>query len=73
MSQLCLAGRIVPPPIVPQFLPLSVLAGHSCMDRAIELHYLVSGNNQFGQVNRTRTLDLIRTLKFSYDLDAPRL
>jgi hypothetical protein len=26
LPQFCLAGRIVPPSIVPQFLPLSVLA-----------------------------------------------
>ena len=54
MPQFCLAGRIVPPPIVPQFLPLSVLAWHSCMDRTNELHYLISGNNQFGRVNLSR-------------------
>jgi hypothetical protein len=61
------------------------------MDRTTELHYLISGSNQFGRVNlsrarqhqpamseadnfyRIRTLDLIRALKVSYDLDAPHL
>ena len=27
---------------------------HSCMDRTTELHYLISGNNQFGRVNLSR-------------------
>ncbi|WP_249791313.1 hypothetical protein [Bradyrhizobium sp. SRL28] len=55
MSQFCLADRIVAPLIVPQFLPLSVVAvAFSCMNRATELPYLISGNNQFGRVNLSR-------------------
>jgi hypothetical protein len=27
---------------------------HSCMDRTTELHYLISGNNQFGRVKLSR-------------------
>ena len=49
MSQFCSADRIVP-----QFPALSVSAVHSCMDRTTELHYLISGNNQFGWVNLSR-------------------
>ena len=53
VAAVLLAGRIVPPPIVPQFL-CRCWPWHSCMDRTTELHYLISGNNQFGRVNLSR-------------------